>query len=623
MPRRTFSKPVIEEAETFTLPTSVHRRPQVPGITIDGAHSRDLDDAIWIEEKEHLTTLSVHIADVAELVQPGSLIDQEARSRIQTLYFRHNNTPMLPRCLSENKLSLLEHQLRPTITLEITLNQSAEIQNVEVYESQLSSHKRFTYEQADEALMDISRPDSNFLYRCWQWAEQLYQRRIQSKNFDGLTLPEGYYLDENGNLLSTDFTRYQSYLIIQEFMILANTAMAQWLVQNNIPAIYRNHTHRAIGPEQTHQFEALVNAQSEEDIRRILMGWLNPAEYGPEPHGHFALNLSAYCHFTSPIRRYPDLINHRMVKAHLMGQSYPSSSEDICELSQHIEATIQAQEEAHKTFYKAQQRKLYESQLQSPEIIAQLPSREFSLLLRFALEDQQGIKIKAEASTRLQSGNVTVEDLFVLLLLGDELQLQEQVLEHLEDHLYDAASIVSIALNQIEAWQSSAYVEVSQEPPFVTWLEILIDQQLWTTAKPGISMNKTGARHQSCLAWLKSMIEGTLVHPEHREAPPIPQPSVPKLPPVIHKLRQYKEGHNCLSLLMELCQGLQWPQAEFEIVEHEQGFHCECRLKVDDEVITGGGIASSKKTAKHRAARQIIEKLQVTLIQDESLVETC
>lgn len=620
MPRHPFSKPVLEEAETISLPTSIHQRPQVPGITIDGAHSRDLDDAIWIEEKDHLTTLSVHIADVSELVQPGSLIDQEARIRIQTLYFRHNNKPMLPRCLSEDKLSLLEQQLRPTITLEITLNQSAEIQHVEVYESRLISHKRFTYEQADKALLDISLPDSLFLYRCWQWAEQLYQKRIQSKNFDGLTLPEGYYLDENGTLLSTDFTRYQSYLIIQEFMILANTAIAQWLVQHNIPAIYRNHTHRAIGPEQTHQFEALVNAQSEEDIRRVLMSWLNPAVYGPEPLGHFALNLSAYCHFTSPIRRYPDLINHRMVKAHLQGQSYPYSSEEIQELSQHIEATIHAQEDAHKTFYKAQQRQLYESQLQSPEIIAQLPPREFSLLLRFALEDQQGVKLKAEADTRLQSGNVAVEDLFVLLLLGDDLQLQEQVLEYLEEHLYDAASIVSIALNQIEAWQSSAYVEVRQESPFATWLEILIDQQMWTTAKPGISMNKTGARHQACLTWLRANIDGTLVHPEHREAPPIPQLPTPKPPAVLHKLRQYKEGHNCLSLLMELCQGFQWPQAEFEIVEHEQGYHCECRLQVDDEVILGNGIASSKKTAKHRAARQIIEKLQVSLIQDESLV---
>lgn len=623
MPRRTFSKPVIEEAETLTLPTSVHRRPQVPGITIDGAHSRDLDDAIWIEEKDHLTTLSVHIADVAELVQPGSLVDLEARSRIQTLYFRHNNTPMLPRCLSENKLSLLEHQLRPTITLEITLNQSAEIQHIEVYESRLISHKRFTYEQADEALLDISLPDSLFLYRCWQWAEQLYQRRIQSKNFDGLTLPEGYYLDENGTLLSTDFTRYQSYLIIQEFMILANTAIAQWLVQHNIPAIYRNHTHRAIGPEQTHQFEAFVNAQSEEDIRRILMGWLNPAVYGPEPKGHFALNLSAYCHFTSPIRRYPDLINHRMVKAHLKGQSLSYSPEVIQELSLHIEATLQAQEEVQKTYYKAQQRQLYESQLQSPEVIEQLPTRDFSLLLRFSLEDGQGEQLKAEATTRLLSGNITVEDLFVLLLLGDELQLQEQVLEYLEEHLHDAASIVSIALNQIEAWQSSAYVEVGQDPPFVTWLEILVDQQMLTTAKPGLSMNKMGARHQACLAWLKAYKNGILVQPEHREAPPIPQPATPKSPAVLTKLRQYKEGHNCLSLLMELCQGFQWPQPAFEIVEHEQGFLCECRLKVDDDVITGSGIASSKKTAKHRAARPVVEQLQVTLIQDQSLVAAC
>ena len=126
-----------------------------------------------------------------------------------------------------------------------------------------------------------------------------------------------------------------------------------------------------------------------------------------------------------------------------------------------------------------------------------------------------------------------------------------------------------------------------------------------------------GARHP-CLAW--SNLDGSLVQ---RVAPPIPQPSEPKPPAVINKLRQYKEGQNSLSLLMELCQGYQWPQPEFEFVEHEQGFLCECRLKVDDEVILGSSIAPRKKTAKHRAARQVVEQLQLALTHDDPLIAVC
>ena len=132
----------------------------------------------------------------------------------------------------------------------------------------------------------------------------------------------------------------------------------------------------------------------------------------------------------------------------------------------------------------------------------------------------------------------------------------------------------------------------------MAWLEILTDQQMWTKAKSGISMNKTGARHQACLAWLKANLDGYLVHPKHRETPPIPQPLTPKSPAVIAKLRQYKDGQNSLSLLMELCQGYQWQQPAFEISEHEHGYVCECWSRVGNKDIFGSDIGPSKKNSK-------------------------
>lgn len=623
MSRKPFPSHIIQQAKTIALPTSINHRPQVTGITIDGAASKDLDDAIWIQSQRDLTTLWVHIADVAELVTPDTDLDREAIARVQTLYYRDRSDPMLPRCLSENKLSLLEQQPRPTLTLEITLDQAAEVQQVSVYESWLSSQKRFSYPQAEAALKDSDLPYSSLIRECWQWAERLYQKRTHLDNFDGLPLPQGYYLDENGNLLSTDYSRFHGYLIIQEFMILANTAIAGWLAENNIPAIFRNHTHRDIGPEQTHQFEALVNAQSEEDIRRVLMGWLNPADYGPYAQGHFALNLAAYCHFTSPIRRLPDLINHRMIKAHLNDQPLPYTHPEIDQLSRHINTVIQKQDEATNTFFKNQQHQLYYGQLQAPEQFEQLSEREFSLLLKYATQEKQAQILDAEAAYRLQAGKLQVEDLFVLLLLGDNRALQQQVLHYLKEHLYDAPSIMSIAVNQLEDWQSFQYIEHEGCPPFSAWLEVQINQQLLTTAQPAISRSKPGARHRACLNWLIASLEDTLVAPEQREVPPVHQPLPSKQLACLTKLKQFKEGQNCLSLLLELCQGFQWSQPDYQITEQEDGFICECRLVIENNIIMGRGIASSKKTAKHRAARQVVNQLQDSLLRGESLIALC
>lgn len=623
MNRKSIPWHVIQQAEAIALPASLGQRPQVQGITIDGTTSKDLDDAIWIETQGELTTLCVHIADVAELVTPGTDLDNEAIARTQTLYFRNRNDPMLPRCLSENKLSLLEGQPRPTLTLDITLDFTAEVQSIKVYESWLSSQKRFSYPQAEAALKDGTLPYSTLIRDCWQWAERLYQKRIHSDHFDGLSLPQGYYLDEEGNLLSTDFARFHGYLIIQEFMILTNTVIAGWLVENQIPAIYRNHTHKVIGPDQTHRFEALVNAQSEEDIRRILMSWLNPADYGPQAKGHFALNLPAYCHFTSPIRRLPDLINHRMVKATLKGQPLPYSLHDIEQLSQHINKVNDEQAQATRNHFKRQQKRLYQQQLQAPEQLGELSEREFSLLLRFATEVHQGQVLEAEAAYRLKVGNLQVEDLFVLLMLDDNPEHQQQVIHYLKDHIHDAPSIISIAQNQIEEWENFEWVELEGGPPFAAWLEVRISDQMLTTTQPAIAASKSEARHQACLDWLIASQQGQLVDPREREVPPPPEPLQPKTPAALSKLMQFKEGQNCISLLLEVCQGFQWPQPEYQITEHEDGFQCECRLRLESVQILGIGIASSKKTAKHRAAREVVGQLQESWVKGESLIALC
>jgi len=134
----------IDQAEALTLPESLWQRPQVQGITIDGPTSKDLDDAIYIEATPTGAIASIHIADVSELVTMGSPLDKVALARTQTRYLRRGNIPMLPPALSEDKLSLLEGQPRPTLTIQVSLNHQAEIVTTEIFESWLISAKRFS-----------------------------------------------------------------------------------------------------------------------------------------------------------------------------------------------------------------------------------------------------------------------------------------------------------------------------------------------------------------------------------------------------------------------------------------------------------------------------------------------
>jgi ribonuclease R len=240
MPTLHFPPQATALAKALALQEHLWQRPQVQGVTIDGPDSRDLDDAIWIEPTATGAILSVHIADVAELVTPGSVLDKVAIARTQTRYFGKGNDPMLPRALSEDKLSLVEGQARPTLTVRVTLNAAAQIGQTEIFESWFVSARRFSYAQADHACQTSSAKFHSLLKCCKEWTERLSNERQVSGAIGGFFSQSGYLLDESGNLILTEGPQYHSQTIIQEFMILANRAVAQWLAERDILALYQN-----------------------------------------------------------------------------------------------------------------------------------------------------------------------------------------------------------------------------------------------------------------------------------------------------------------------------------------------------------------------------------------------
>ena len=519
MPTLRFPPQAIAQAKALALQEHQWKRPQVQGITIDGPDSGDLDDAVWIEPTATGAILSVRIADVAELVEIGSILDKVAIARTQTQYFKVGNAPMLPRSLSEDKLSLLAHQDRPTLTVRVTLDKNAEIQETEVFESWLRSSKRFDYAEAEAAQKDLQHPFQSVLQSAYLWAEHLYRNRLNAGAIGSTLTAQGQWLTEEGSLIQGKV--HSSHLLIQEFMILANRAVAQWLAEEDVPMQYRNHTARAIAPDRETMYQTILTLGLPAAIRQRLGSWLNRAEYGPALVGHFALNLPAYCHFTSPIRRLADLINHRIVKAQLRGQDSPYSKTDLEQLGKHIGQVTRDLEQATADYFKEQHQEVYQAQVQDTAELANTSEKEFSKLLKYAIDKQEIEVLVSELQTRLAARALSLLDLYQLMFEIEDIELQQQAFDCLKENVQDAAGIISMAVSQQPGWENFDYLEIQQHltAPFQTWLEIRVNEKLLTTIHPSEHQRKQPARHLACLNWIEAYLKDALVPPEQRAKP--------------------------------------------------------------------------------------------------------
>jgi ribonuclease R len=635
MPSLRFPPQAITLAKTLALQEHLWQRPQVQGITIDGPDSRDLDDAVWIEPTQTGAILSVHIADVSELVDVGSILDRVAIARTQTQYFKNGNAPMLPRPLSEDKLSLLAHQDRPTLTVRVNLDRNAEIQKTELIETWLRSSTRFHYQEAEAAQKDPQHPFQEVLQTAYLWAEQLYRNRLNSGAIGSTLTAQGQWLTEEGSLIQGKV--HSSHLLIQEFMILANRATAQWLAEQDIPMLYRNHTAKAIAPDRETMYQTMLILGSPAAIRQRLASWLNRADYGPTLIGHFALNLPAYTHFTSPIRRLADLINHRIVKARLRGLDLPYSKTELEQLGKHIAQVTRDLEKETSDYFKEKHQEVYQAQVQDTEELASTSEKEFSKLLKYAIEKQELEAIADELKTRLKARKLQLLDLYLLLFQTTDETLQQEAFNCLKEN--DAASIISMAVAQQGDWESFDYLDMqhNQTMPFQTWLEVKMNDKILTTIHPAQHTRKQPARHQACLNWIEAYLQNALVSPEQRVKPEPPelktdlkqqqtttaiaQPEQTEVsgsgaiaqaesqPRLVHPIlaKTLRDGQPFVSYLLEVSQGLRLPSPEFEFQEEEGYFICSCRLEAMDQQFVGEGSATKKQRAKHLAARVVLE----------------
>ena len=328
--------------------TDLRKRPLV---TIDGADAKDFDDAVFCEPKGDGWRLIVAIADVGHYVRAGTGLDEEARERGTSVYFPDRVVPMLPEPLSNGLCSLQPHQDRLCLCCDMIVSRQGEVKQSRFYEAVMRSVRRFTYDEAARLLSgesgnDNAPPADSATFRSLKALADVYAAFLaRRRERGGLEFDLGEVvlkLDAQGRISSiAPRQRLVTHSIIEECMIAANVEAAKWLGKARIPSLYR--VHEGPGPERVDELilflrtlgitsiapgrlqpadmnrilKATASGPEAELVQSMLLRSMARAEYRPKNRGHFGLALPAYAHFTSPIRRYPDLLVHRAIK-HLL-----------------------------------------------------------------------------------------------------------------------------------------------------------------------------------------------------------------------------------------------------------------------------------------------------------------
>jgi ribonuclease R len=363
--RRSFPRAVEEEAHREPVGSDRRDLTDLPTFTIDPPTARDYDDAISAQREDGRIRLWVHIADVSAYVRPGTALEAEAYRRGTSVYVPGAVEPMLPQALSNEACSLVPHQDRNAVTVELEMDE-ARVVNASFHRTTIRSDARLDYPQVDRIFAGSERAES-------PWAEPLDAARAVAtalrERRDSLEVESHepqFEFDESGDVTAVMHeAQTESHTLIEQLMILANEQVATLLAERRLPTLYRVHEKpdparvefliqqlesldvptppapEQMSPQQAADLVGEVSRVVAEEVRRsgrgraaftsLVLRSLKQAYYSPNNIGHAGLASARYLHFTSPIRRYPDLVAHRALLAAIGADDVPPRAADLDE----------------------------------------------------------------------------------------------------------------------------------------------------------------------------------------------------------------------------------------------------------------------------------------------------
>lgn len=340
-------------------------------VTIDGEDAKDLDDAISVEKTKDGYVLGVHIADVSHYVRAKTPIDREAYLRGTSVYLPDRVCPMLPKSLSNGICSLNPDELKLTFSCVMNISNDGKITDYKIVKSYIRSKARLTYNIVKDVIEKNYNEKTEKFKEFYSYIELMHdlytvmRNKRREKGFTEFDFPETkFVLDESGKPLHV-YAYNNSFAneIIEEFMLAANTSVADFAMKNDLPFVYR--VHPEPDPEKVKKFFSILDTlkikhkptknikpyelneilseasetQFSRTVMQVALRTMQKAVYSNMPTGHYGLNFKKYCHFTSPIRRYPDLAIHRILSEYSEGNNVKKYFKSVYDISEQSTAT--------------------------------------------------------------------------------------------------------------------------------------------------------------------------------------------------------------------------------------------------------------------------------------------
>lgn len=586
-------------------------------ITIDDTRTRDMDDAVDVLHTDTGWIVRVSIADAAKLVPPGSDLDKTSRERGATQYFATGNSPMLPRDLAEWRLSLFPQKVRPSLNVEITLDREANVTARTVELGEVVSEAKLSYAEIPGILEQEDHPFHDSIRAAKNLALGLLHKRREAGALIFYDLNKGWVTAEDGTLKKMKRREDTiGYVIIQELMILTNCTIAQYMAEQGIPTLFRNHEAKQAAPAREalmQEIVALLDAPvvDLESLQKQNHLMFNRAEYGVQNIGHYGLNEKAYLHFSSPIRRYADLIVHQQLRAHLKGRPLPHTEEGLGAVAAHLNALNQAQRDQAKQRYVERSEDRARQNITARRLDG-LSAKDFERALKVEIRSGEPPSDSlVEAWThRLDQNTIPNLCLTEVLMLDHEGWdvLREAAVEALDERPADAVAVLHQA--QTLGWGAPNFDIQQGGPPhlptFSARAQVVAGQKAFeakVTCPSGGSSRLV--RQRAAVELLRNIA----LRKEGEQETVVIQGTSTSPPPVAKQVKAEDPNKNPISLLAEMSQAKKVPAAVYDYAmagpPHAPIVTCTATFMGQ----TVQAVAAKKQDAKTAAAKALVGKL--------------
>ncbi|MEU5156041.1 RNB domain-containing ribonuclease [Glycomyces sp. NPDC021274] len=603
----------------------VEHNPAETGIMIDAATTVDRDDAIWIEPDGDGFDVWIHIARVADHVITGGRADTEAHRRVHTRYRPEYTKHMLPAPVVE-AASLEPGRENDTFAVHLRLDAAGHVLTAELGPGRLTKAWIMTHGEAAGAAGDPAHPLHGTLALALRFAQTMLAARRNAGALAFYDLLSGFVTNEEGQLVRLDQSmRNSGYIIVQEFMIAANAQIAAWAVREDLPILFRNHRLAAVAGDpaelraELDSIAASGDGAAFEMLRTRMRMVARAATYGPTVHGHHGLQLPAYTHATSPIRRYPDLVVQRILLAAALGRPSPYPIEELNAVAAHVNERVEEERRAKAEYFKQKAHEQTAKHAEAADFTA-LPYKQYARVLQFAVErGETPTGLAEDTARRLDARELQLREFASVYLYGrGEFEpLRERMNRMLADEPQQAQSIVNVYLqdrlggpvsNETNVLWTVEDAPGFEGPLFAAQVSIRYGDEQVDSPKR-LQRNKKEARNQAALALVAAL--AGLPDPSS-DAVAKPRAEEPK------KLLVDAAVNPAEAVQIYAARGLIKPLTWAFSVDgpsHERTFTCraEGRLPGSGEQVAAEGKGPTKQVAKTNAALELRVHIEVAL----------